>query len=62
MEQEYITLKFGPEQRFVLRIPVPQLADISELRDSVASLLAELDKKAQEMDPKQLKFDWDNAA
>ncbi len=62
MEQDYITLKFGQGQRFVLSIPVPQLADIHELRDSIASLLTALDTKAQEMDPKQLKFDWDSAA
>jgi hypothetical protein len=59
---EYVTLKFGPEQRYELHIPVPARQEISVLRQALLDCFFELGDKIDYSDPKQMTFSWHDAA
>jgi hypothetical protein len=62
MEQEYVTFKFGPGRKYELHIPAAKCEDLSALRQSLLEFFSELGAKLERTDPKQLKFNWPEAA
>jgi hypothetical protein len=59
---EYVTIKFGPNQKYELHLPVAPRDNMAALRQSLLDCFSELCAKIDGNDPKQLKFKWPDAA